>query len=95
MGVSRELRETRENGIQVRVCSKCGWKRPYPRLDTKGEDSGDALLKEFVRHVCADFPRKTAPGREPICSLHVNIPQRPNLGASIALWISDCRGRPR
>ena len=56
MGVSRELMGTREYGVQVWLCSNCGWARPYPRLVTRGEDSLDCLQKEFAQHVCADHP---------------------------------------
>jgi hypothetical protein len=56
MGMSRELIGTREYGVQVWVCSNCGWARPYPRLVTRGEDSPDCLQEEFARHECADHP---------------------------------------
>lgn len=56
MGMSRELIDTRENGVQVWVCSNCGWSRPYPRLVPRVGDSRDGLLKEFIHHVCADYP---------------------------------------
>ena len=53
--MSRELIDTRENGEQVWICSNCGWSRPYPEVP-RVEDSRDGLLKEFIHHVCADYP---------------------------------------
>jgi hypothetical protein len=67
MGASRELMETHQNGVQVWVCSQCGWKRPYPKTVPKGEDSGDSLLKEFVNHVCAHYQR----GRKRSTDIHL------------------------
>ena len=57
----RELMKIREFGVEIWVCSKCRWTRPYPHLVRKGEDSRECLLKEFAGHVCADHPPAKIP----------------------------------
>ena len=44
MGMSTELMETNKYGVQIWVCSDCGWEQSY--------------LSPFAEETCADYPSK-------------------------------------